>query len=485
MTDSQGAGAGADQTRRDALLDAQRSVLEMMVHGRALPVILTKLCQIVEQQAGGAACAQIFLLEAERRLYSAAAPSLPDSFIQAIDGIEIAPDLGTCCAAAARAEPVITPDLASCPGWQALRDLPLALGLKAAWSMPIMSAHGKVLGTFGTYFKETRPPSAQERQLVQMLAPTAALAIERHRSDELLRENLARSVFLSELAAATQPLVEASDVVATTSRLLAEHLKVQRCAYAEIEDEQVFVITGDYTAGVPSIVGRWPVAAFGPRCAADMLAGRAYVVDDVESDPDIGPEHLPAYRATTIRAVVCVPLCKSGIFSAAMAVHQTSARRWTSNEVELVSLVVARCWEALERARVTRTLRESEARYRAMVEASPECVMLVAADGTLLQINPAGLRMLEAPDEQSALGRSVYDSIAPEHRARFRAFNEQVCQGRGGTLEYEVVSRSGTRRTLESTAVPLAAAAGGFSQLAVTRDLTARVSAARALAMSR
>ncbi len=183
----------------------------------------------------------------------------------------------------------------------------------------------------------------------------------------VLRESEGRHRFLAELAAATQPLTDPGEVMATAARLLAGHLDVDRCAYAEVEDEAVFVITGDHTRGVPSIVGRWPVAAFGPEVERLMLANEPYVMADVEADPRAGDD-LAAYRATDIRAVICVPLHKEGRFTAAMAVHQKTPRHWTPAEVELVRTVVGRCWEALERARVLRTLRESEARYRAIAE---------------------------------------------------------------------------------------------------------------------
>ena len=73
--------------------------------------------------------------------------------------------------------------------------------------------------------------------------------------------------FLTALASATQPLIDATEVMQTTARLLAEYLGVDRCAYASVEDEDIFVITGDFPRnGVRSIVGRWPVAAFGAEC---------------------------------------------------------------------------------------------------------------------------------------------------------------------------------------------------------------------------
>ncbi len=155
----------------------------------------------------------------------------------------------------------------------------------------------------------------------------------------------------------------------TTARMLAEYLDVDRCAYANVEEQRVFDIIGDWSRGVPSIVGRWEVAAFGPACVAHMLDNTPFIVDDSDTDPRIPPEVLDAYRATTIRAVICVPLHKRGVFTAAIAVHAKAPRRWTPAEVELVTLIVARCWEALERAAaihtqvaVERALAESRAR---------------------------------------------------------------------------------------------------------------------------
>ena len=119
----------------------------------------------------------ILVLDTERRLRHGAAPSLPDIYNRAIDGIEIGP-FGTCCAAAHRNEVVVTTDIEHDPGWAKLKDYPLAIRLRAAWSCPIRAADGRVLGTFGTYFHECRAPTEIERELVPMLARTAALAIE-------------------------------------------------------------------------------------------------------------------------------------------------------------------------------------------------------------------------------------------------------------------------------------------------------------------
>jgi PAS domain S-box-containing protein len=127
-------------------------------------------------------------------------------------------------------------------------------------------------------------------------------------------------------------------------------------------------------------------------------------------------------------------------------------------------------------------LKRSEQRHRAMFEASPECVKIVAADGTLLQINAAGLQMLEVHDERTVAGCSVYDAVVPEDRQRFREFNERICRGESASLTFDIISCRGTRRTMETTAVPLPDGSGGFCQLAVSRDVTQRRRAEAALA---
>ena len=88
--------------------------------------------------------------------------------------------MGTCAAAAATGQPVVTPSFLSDTKWAELRHLPLALGFVGAWSQPIIS-EGRVLGTFGTYFRDEREPTQEERRTVELLASVAARAIREAR----------------------------------------------------------------------------------------------------------------------------------------------------------------------------------------------------------------------------------------------------------------------------------------------------------------
>ncbi|MEJ2313229.1 MAG: PAS domain S-box protein [Nitrospirota bacterium] len=117
----------------------------------------------------------------------------------------------------------------------------------------------------------------------------------------------------------------------------------------------------------------------------------------------------------------------------------------------------------------------SESYLRSVIEAEPECVKLVAPDGTLVRINPAGVAMVEAREESELLGASVFQMLAPEHRESFASFLQSVCAGNPGTLAFDIIGLKGARRSLESHAVPFRDDRRGQTlMLAVTRDVTER-----------
>jgi len=131
-----------------------------------------------------------------------------------------------------------------------------------------------------------------------------------------------------------------------------------------------------------------------------------------------------------------------------------------------------------------KALRESEKRFRAIIETTPECVKLVDRDGTLLHINSPGLKMVGADCAEAVVGKNVYDLIAPEDRNKFQAFNERICRGEKGSLEFDIVGLEGIRRHMETHAAPLRNPDGSVVQLGVTRDISERKLAHDALLQS-
>jgi len=161
----------------DAVHAAHDRALRMVEEDASLRDILWHLANTVEEVSQGRTVASILLLDDEGLLRNGASPSLPADYLAAIDRLKPDANLGTCAAAAATGETVFTPSFYDDCRWAELRHLPLALGFLGAWSMPIKAADGRVLGTFGTYFREHRWPTPQELEAVTLLVSAAALAI--------------------------------------------------------------------------------------------------------------------------------------------------------------------------------------------------------------------------------------------------------------------------------------------------------------------
>jgi PAS domain S-box-containing protein len=117
---------------------------------------------------------------------------------------------------------------------------------------------------------------------------------------------------------------------------------------------------------------------------------------------------------------------------------------------------------------------EAHEQFRAIVETTPECVKIVAPDGTLLFMNAPGLAMVDASSAEAVTGKNVYDLIAAEDRDRFRKFNEGICQGEKASLQFDIAGLKGTRRRVETHAAPLRHVDGTTVHLAITHDITER-----------
>jgi PAS domain S-box-containing protein len=134
-----------------------------------------------------------------------------------------------------------------------------------------------------------------------------------------------------------------------------------------------------------------------------------------------------------------------------------------------------------ERVEAEELLRQSEARLRAIFEATPECIKIVAPDGSLMRMNHAGLCMIEAPGAEAVEGACVYDLISEEYRDEWRERHARIVAGESMAWEFDIVGLEGTRRHMETHAVPLPLPDGTNAQLAVTRDITARKGTENAL----
>lgn len=166
---------------------AQKGVLELIAQNADLDQIFHLLIQTLEDLISGMVGSILLLDSNGKRLLLGAAPNLPDDYNQQIQGIEIGPQVGSCGTAAYRRELVIVEDTFTDPLWFPYVSLAQKFNLRACWSQPIISASGRVLGTFAMYYHTQRRPTTEEHNLILGASRLAGIAIERIQAEKAIR----------------------------------------------------------------------------------------------------------------------------------------------------------------------------------------------------------------------------------------------------------------------------------------------------------
>jgi len=177
-----------------SLLPATKQILEMIAAGASLPDILTRLCVAIDLQDPETMSIVMLMDPDGQQLWPVAAPRVPPAFVEAISPLLIGENMSSCGTAAFRKDRVIISDVATDPLRSGIRegrrDIPLAHGLRATWSQPLLSKDDEVLGTFGMLYRSPRTPTGRELRLIDDAANIAVIAIEGERSQSALKKAL-------------------------------------------------------------------------------------------------------------------------------------------------------------------------------------------------------------------------------------------------------------------------------------------------------
>lgn len=176
-----------DDKSNKALRNAHNKVLALAIGDSPLELTLGELIKIVESSSRTGVLGSILLLDIDGvHLRHGAAPSLPDAYNKAIDGVEIGACAGSCGTAAYLGAAVFVSDIENDPLWADYKHIALEHGLRACWSIPILTRGRQVLGTFAMYHREPREPTIRDLLLVDLITQTAALVIDRDRAQKAL-----------------------------------------------------------------------------------------------------------------------------------------------------------------------------------------------------------------------------------------------------------------------------------------------------------
>lgn len=169
-----------------------QSIYELIVQRAPLDVVLDAINSVMENQFPGSLVSVMMYEPADNTLNLVAGNSLSETYRQAMQGITVEPEKGACGTAASTLKLAVCDDIASDPRWDGFKELAAAEGVAACWSAPLVDSSGNLLGTFATYYRDSRKPSDDELRLIRRAAGLSVLAITHLREVDLRKSTQGR-----------------------------------------------------------------------------------------------------------------------------------------------------------------------------------------------------------------------------------------------------------------------------------------------------
>ena len=322
------------------------------------------------------------------------------------------------------------------------------------------------------------------------MVPRARRALSRPQSGEIVRWFGAsvdiqdrkiseeRQAFLLGLSDALRVLADPAEIIAAAAEALGRRLGAGQVIYAETDLSVEHVTIGhEWNDGsIPSNARRHRLDDFGRVFVEDLKRGRTTVFEDVALDSRTSsPEAQATFARASIKALVNVPLTKNGRMVAVLGVHSAAPRVWRPEEVLIAEEVAERTWAALERARAEATLRESEERYRLILEETRDYAIFTTDAEGRIDTWPAGAQAVFGWSAHEAIGQPSDITFTPEDRAGGepqREFGKAQEAGSAPNVSWQM-RKDGSRVFIDGSAQRLETADGRFrGVLKIGRDTT-------------
>ncbi|MFJ6700575.1 SpoIIE family protein phosphatase [Streptomyces sp. NPDC091272] len=330
-----------------------RALLEQIARQAPLQEVLEGMAKAIEDLSPEV-LVSVLLADADGlHLRHGTAPSLPDFYNEAIDGIATGDGVGSCGTAAHRRQRVIVSDIATDPYWDDFRELAVRAGLAACWSTPILARDGQLLGTFAMYHRVPRAPVEADLALAGVFADTAALAIERHRAEQArlaaeAREKAARND-LAFLLRASTALGADLDYAQTLQRLAALCVPALAplCAVDAVEGGRVRRVA----TAAPTEHARQTLAAYIPVFDADDDAVARVLASSLTEVARRVPTGPGPWQDLGVTGYLCVPLTDRGQTFATLTLLTTGDHVFDGHAVALAEELARRAATAAGNAR--------------------------------------------------------------------------------------------------------------------------------------